>query len=244
VATQRQLRNAPLREALIDIQLEAPLPVSFAESLAERVVPGLEKKQQIRTGHFEIKVGSEAETQAVRKGYELIGCRFESEDGSKVLQVHRNGITYSILRGYRDWTEIRDATHRFWQFYLEWVRDPIIVARTAVRYVNVLELPPGSELNEYLTAAPQIPKELPQTLDNFLTRVVIPFRDDIHAIITQALEPSVPPGTNVVLDIDVFSQRKIQGASPNLWSLLDSFRAVKNAIFFSSVTERTLERYA
>jgi uncharacterized protein (TIGR04255 family) len=243
VATQRQLTKPPLREALIDIQLAHELPLQFAESLGERTISGLEKKQPIRAGKVEIKFGAPVDDM-LKKSDELMGWLFQSADSSRVVQVRRNGITYSILKDYKDWPEIRDAARRVWQFYLEQAHSPVTVGRIAVRYINVLELPPSIELNDYLTAGPQIPPGLPQRFENFLQRIVIPYEGDIHAIITQALEPSVQPSTRVILDIDVFALRMVLGDSPDLWSFLDSFRGIKNAVFFSSVTEQALEHYA
>ena len=243
VATERQLANPPLREALIDIQLADELPIQFAEGLEKQTINGLERKLQIRAGKFEIKIGLPQE--ALKKSEELLGWCYESADGSRVAQIRRNGLTYSILRDYKDWPEIRDATRSFWGFYLGQVHRPVTVARAAARYFNVLELPPSVELNNYLTAAPQIPQGLPQTLENFLQRIVIPYQGNIHAIITQALEPAAQPGTRVILDIEVFAQQlTVQGESPDLWNLVDTFRGIKNAIFFTSLTEAALERYA
>jgi uncharacterized protein (TIGR04255 family) len=241
VANQRQLTNPPLKEALIDIQLVEALPVQFVERLEKETISGLNRKQQIKA--FEIKIDAPQET--LKQSEQLLGWRYESADGSRVAQVKRNGITYSILRDYKDWPEIRDATRRVWEFYLGQAGQPVTVARAAARYINVLEFPPSVELDNYLTAAPQIPKGLPQTPGNFLQRVVIPYQDNIHAIITQALEATSQPGTRVILDIDVFAQQlTLQGKSPDLWSLVNTFRDVKNTIFFTSVTEAALERYA
>jgi uncharacterized protein (TIGR04255 family) len=242
VAIQKQLANPPLKEALIDIQLTAALPPQFAETLSDLNIPGLEKKQPLKTGQFELKIGPVAE--AVVKQDELIGWRYESEDGSRVVQMRRNGISCSILKGYSDFTEMKNATHKIWQIYLGRVQTSVIVGRTAARYINVLEFPINVELNDYLTTAPQIPKELPQAYENFIQRVVVPYQHDKHAIITQALEPSVRPETRVILDIDVFALRTIGGESPDLWTLVDDLRVMKNTIFFSSVTELALERYA
>lgn len=243
MTNQRQLTHPPLKEALIDIQLAEPLPVEFVEGLEKEMIEGLNRKQNIRAGTFELKMGEPQEV--VKRGEELHGWRYESADGSRVAQIKRNGITYSILRDYKDWPEIRDATRRVWEFYLGRVGRPATVARVAARYINVLEFPPSVELNDYLTAAPQIPKELPQTLENFLQRVVIPYQGNIHAIITQALEATSQPGTRVILDIDVFAQQlTVQGESPDLWNLVDTFRNIKNTIFFNSVTEAALEAYA
>jgi uncharacterized protein (TIGR04255 family) len=126
------------------------------------------------------------------------------------------------------------------------VSHSVTVSRTAARYINVIDLPPQSELNDYLTAGPQIPSELPQILEIFLQRVLVRYQADIYAAITQASEPSgpVPPSARVILDIDVFANRAFAAESGELWTLADTLRGIKNAIFFSSVTERALERYA
>ena len=241
MATQRKLAHPPLREALIDIQLPAPLPARFVERLAKRSLPGLEKKQDLKYGEFEIKLGAPpAELKSVEEPF---GCRYDSADGSQVAQLRRNGIAYSVLRDYKEWPEIRDAARRVWEFYLEQIQEAVTVGRIAARYINVLDLPPNIELNEYLTSAPHVPKELPQTLENFFQRVVVLFPDGIKAIVTQALEPSIE-ASRIILDIDVFAQVTVQGESADLWSLVDALRDIKNAVFFSSVTEKTLGRYA
>jgi len=59
----------------------------------------------------------------------------------------------------------------------------------------------------------------------------------------QTMEQVAQPATRVILDIDVYAQRVFGGGSPDLWFFLDRLREVKNAVFFSSVTERTLEAY-
>jgi uncharacterized protein (TIGR04255 family) len=242
VAIQRQLANPPIKEALLDFRLAVAQPPEFTEALSKASIPGLEKKQVLTTGQFEIKIGPVSE--AMVKQQERVGWRYESEDGSRVVQMRRDGITYSILRGYKDFPEIKDAARKIWQLYLEHVQASVTVARTAARYINVLDVPGNVEMNDYLTSAPQIPKELPQVYENFLQRVAIPYQRDTHAIITQALEPSVQPGARVILDIDVFALRAISGESLNLWSLVDELRVMKNTIFFSSVTELALEQYA
>jgi len=232
-----------LREALIDIQLLDELPIQFVENLEKQTINGLERKQQIRAGRFEIKISSPQEP--LKQSEELLGWRYESADGSRVAQLRRNGMTYSVLRDYKDWPEIRDATRSVWEFYLGQVHHAVTVARAAARYINVLEFPPSVELNDYLTAAPQIPQGLPQTLENFLQRIVIPYQSNVYAIITQALEPVAQPGTRVILDIDVFAQQlTVPGGAPDLWNLVDTFRGIKNEIFFTSVTETALECYA
>jgi len=241
VPTPRHLSRAPLLEALIDLQLSSPLNLSFAEDLANKTISGLERKNEIR--QFSIKLfGPDQPVQD--RSEELLGWRYESADGSRVVQLRRNGMTYSILREYTDWNDIKSATHSIWTLFRGWT-GKVSLGRVAVRYTNVLNLPFGAELNDYLAAAPQVPRGLPQTLTHFLERIVVPFDHGIFANVTQTLEPAltIPPVTRVILDIDAFSQRPFESDSNELWVFLDHLRAVKNDIFFYSVTDRALEAY-
>ena len=239
MSRQRQLAHAPLREALIDIQLTRPLDVSFAEGLANRIIPGCERKNEIRQFSMNISVANPTTSGSTE---ELMGWRFESADGARIVQIRRNGIGYSIVKEYTEWADIKSATHQVWDLYQQWAGE-ISVNRIAVRYINVLDLPIGTDLNVYFTTAPQVPVGLPQTLAYFLQRIIVPFDPGISAIITQTTEPSVLPTTRVILDIDVFAQRVFDGNSLELWAFFDRLREVKNAVFFSSVTERALEAY-
>lgn len=242
VASPRQLANPPLREALIDILHVNELPVAFVEKIGDLSIPGFKPKIPITTGMFEIKLGPPAE--ATKKKEDPVGWRFESEDGSRVAQIRQNGLTYSILKGYTTWNEIRDATRQIWDLYLNKISDSVTVGRTAARYINVLEFPGPIELNDYLTAGPRIPENLPQTLDNFIQRILVRYNQDIQVAITQTSEPSPNGIVRIILDIDVFSPKTIEGRSSELWTHADTLRAAKNAVFFSSVTELALEKYA
>lgn len=239
VARIRHLARAPLREAIIDIQLAHPLDVPFAESLAELSIPGYERKGEIR--QFSVNITGPRPSTPIQTE-ELLGWRYESEDGSRIVQLRRDGIGYSIIREYTEWADIKAAAQGIWNLYRDRAGDRD-VGRVAVRYINVLDFPAWTELNTYLTAAPQVPEGLPQTLTYFLEKIVVPFDEGISAIIIQTMEQVVQPATRVILDIDVYAQRVFGSASLDLWFFLDHLREVKNSVFFSSVTERTLEAY-
>jgi uncharacterized protein (TIGR04255 family) len=237
VARVRHLSRAPLREAIIDIQLVHPFDAKFAENLANLLIPGFERKNEIR--QFSVSITGAA---IPSRTEELLGWRYESEDGGRIVQLRRDGIGYSIVREYTEWADIKAAAESVWDLYRKHSGDRD-VGRVAVRYINVLDLPPWTELNMYLTAAPQVPDGLPQTLNYFLERIVVPFDEGISAIIIQTMEQVAQPATRVILDIDVYAQRVFGGNLSDLWLFLDRLRDIKNSVFFSSVTERALEAY-
>jgi uncharacterized protein (TIGR04255 family) len=228
---------------LISLQLEEELPVSFIESIKQEKLSGFEIVRPLRRGQFSFQVDVEKPAQAAVTRDEQDGWRYETKDSSKVVQLRRTGLVYSILRGYTRWDEIKASTQEAWHSYCKWAGS-LTVTKLAVRYVNVLELHFGQDCDDYLTSGPRIPPELPQEFTGFFQRVVIPFRDhQAIAIVTQALEPPNPSHVPLVLDIDVQSQQRFEETSLDIWSRLDQLREIKNMIFFSSMTKRALESY-
>jgi uncharacterized protein (TIGR04255 family) len=232
------LSRPPLREALIEIQLSELLPPAFNQKLQIQNLGGFARTGDIRQGGMKFQVSHDKPAHAMIIADEVLGARFDTEDKSQVVQLRRNGMTFSILRNYKDWDHIRDTARELWQRFLILAALPAVqVNRVAVRYINAIEVPLGANFDDYLTAAPRVPSELPQLLSSFFQRIQVPFGGNSIAIITHALEaPSL-----VVLDIDVINQEKMDGAGPAVWNKMEELRSIKNKIFFASITKRTLE---
>lgn len=239
-----QLARPPLREALIDFQISEELSLSFAENLKDGILPGFEPVHPIKQGMFSFQIGATKPAAASVTKDEIYGRRYQTNDGARVVQARRNGLTYSILRGYSDWADIKNSTQDVWREYIHRAGN-VTVQRIAVRYINVLELPIGfADFDDYLAAGPRVPSGVPQSITGFLCHVVIPFPDHgAIGVVTQALETPTQTHIPVVLDIDVHKQVALNGNSLEIWSELDSLREVKNSLFFSFVTKKCLEAY-
>jgi len=126
---------------------------------------------------------------------------------------------------------------------------PQEVNRVAVRYINEMELPlPLADFKEYLSAPPEVPAGLPQTLSGFFQRVVMADTvKDRMAAVSQAFEGVQATETadkiTVFLDIDAFSQVSMSADSQEVWDKLDELREFKNNIFFEHLTDKTLELF-
>lgn len=130
-----------------------------------------------------------------------------------------------------------------WDEYQAAIR-PELITRIALRYVNRLELPLNlRDFKDYLTAPPDVPPKLPQTLSSFLTRIVIPIEKiGASAIITQKSDYVTEGNTQpVILDIDVFKTGEFSGDGKEAWDVADLLRIEKNKIFFESITGRMEE---
>lgn len=193
----------------------------------------------MKHGQFHLQAEADKPFAAKVITEEALGVRYEREDGSEVVQLRRNGLTYSILKNYRGWEVLREAARDMWRVFLLASR-PVNTSRLATRYINAIKIPAGADYDEYFTTAPRIPKSVPQFVTGFMQRVLVPFEEDAAiAIITQMFEPP----TSAVLDIDVFTEVSLEGASEEIWPRLDNLRNIADRIFFSSLTEKVIDSY-
>ena len=69
---------------------------------------------------------------------------------------------------------------------------PSMITRVAARYINRVEIPLSifGQFEDFFTGGPRVPKNVPQEVSDFLSRVVVHEPEiDASMIITQALEP-------------------------------------------------------
>jgi uncharacterized protein (TIGR04255 family) len=233
-----------LREALIDIRLTQDLPASFVDKIRALSFSDFSNVGEIKIGGLTFEMGRDRPSQATVAKDEILGIRFQTEDVSQVLQYRRNGITFSILKNYTSWEHAQDITRNFWRQFIS-IAGSVKVNRLAVRYINAIEVPlAGADFDEYLSAGPRIPKDLPQLLTGFLQRIMVPFTDvGAYAIITQTLEAPTESSFPAILDIETVGQWFLEGADPEIWNKLGQLRIIKNRIFFASLTEKALEPY-
>ena len=242
----RHLNNAPITEAVIDFRVKPrpDLRPDQFEALKPRLMDRFPKVELRRAGRvtFELLPGGAQPPRVDDLGMQ--GVNFRSADDKLIAQFRGDGFTLNRLEPYTSWDELFPVACDLWQAYVS-VAMPELVTRIAVRYINHITLPDGLiDLDKYLRAAPQIPKELPQGLAEFMTRMTMPEPDlQCAAHVTQVF-PALGPTSKfgVVLDIDAFSDVTLEPASPVITEILGRLRLYKNRIFFGLLTEETLGR--
>jgi uncharacterized protein (TIGR04255 family) len=239
------LPKAPINEAILDIRIKVKesFDISQLQSIHESIITEYPKKttRHELESKVEVKKGEAPVSTTVDK---IIGYWFEPSDNKQIFQARINGFTFNRLKPYETWESFRAEAFRLWQLYSKLVSPEI--TRIAVRYINKFSVPlPISDFNEYLTAAPVVPAGLPQAVSSFLNRVVIPFPDiDTTAIVTQVFEQLEDPHLlPLILDIDVFKMDSKGISEEEAWRVLESFRDIKNKIFFASITAKARELF-
>lgn len=244
----RHLRNAPITEAVFDFRVKARAELRAEEfatlqsQLADRF-PTMQPRRgfQATFGIVEAK----ARPPVVRE-LGLQGYFFKTADEKTVAQFRVDGFTFNRLHPYTKWEELFVQAMELWQVYSALAR-PAVITRLAVRYLNRIPLPPGPfELETYLRSAPIVPPELPQQVSGFLTRVTIHDpATDIFASIAQALEAYAHGQQSaVILDIDAFKQGEF-GVEDHagVEEIFNRLRALKNVVFFNSLTDEALRQF-
>jgi len=239
----RHYDRAPIKEAIIDIQIESPnsLALTDLEKLIDSIPKGYTQRQNVMIGHLrgELEAGVlTASTDQRRVGFAFVGG-----DGKHVVQLRLNGFTFSRLAPYQTWTQLRDEARGLWQLYRTAVGE-LPVSRVALRYVNQLDIPlPMRDLRDFVRTYPEVSSDLSPFLSGFFLQVQIP-QDDLGAtlILNEALlPPPRPEATSVLLDIDLFRQELRLNADTDVWDILEELRIRKNLIFEGCITNSMRE---
>ncbi|MCU7904397.1 MAG: TIGR04255 family protein [Candidatus Thiodiazotropha sp. (ex Epidulcina cf. delphinae)] len=241
---KRHLSHAPIKEALIDIQVALPEKVTTEtlNSKYAQIAGQYPKHETLQRGEFGLH-SDEGQPTKVTIGQSMVGYRYTSEDRRRVAQFRVDGFTFSQLEPYGSWDEMKEEAVRLWEVYAASV-SPDPITRVGARYINVLKLPLNTELEEYLTAPPTIPEGLNQELSSFLTRIEISDPTiESRGILTQALEGVHGNYAPIVLDIEVFITKQFDPQDEEFWCCLDQLRNFKNTVFFESITEKAAELF-
>lgn len=239
MAAHRRYANAPITEALIDIQVSLPPEVKLAafDDVYNRVKADYPSKGDAKLVGATLSFGEQVSASAKQ---DQIGYLLRTKDGKNVAQVRLNGFTFSRLRPYEHWEALRDEARRIWDIYRDVAR-PIKVTRVALRYINQFDIKLPMDFRDYFRTYPEISSDLPQRLSGFLMQVHIP-QEDFKGLtlLTQTLVP--PPNeetASVILDIDTFRHEVDFSSESDLWQFLDQLRNRKNEVFEGCITNKT-----
>ena len=241
--------NAPITEALLDIRVTLPAQTDLAKlatfhDAIKQQYPSKQERLAWR-GHVEIKASPAPEvSQSATGGPD--GYLFTSVDGRQVVQARLDGFTFSRLKPYDKWTTLRDEARELWQHYVQ-IASPETVTRVALRYINRIEIPlPMRDFKDYILTAPEIAPDLPQGLENFFMRLVIPDpKAQAVAIVTETVEPVDEANKRLplIFDIDVFRAVAFNVQDNSMWETFESLHNLKNEIFFKSLTPKAKELF-
>lgn len=234
--------KAPITEALLDIQIEAPegLTPSALVPCQDRVRDEYPTQRELKAAFAQLDFGQEvsASTRSQDLGY-----AFVSGDGKQLFQVRTNGFTANRLAPYSRWEDFSKEARRLWDIYRETAK-PKQVTRVALRYINRIDIPqPVAELKDYFNTIPEVAPKLPQSMAGFFMQIMLPLPDAKAAvnIVETLVEPPRPGVISVLLDLDLFRTTELPNSEEELWEVFEVLRVQKNEVFRACITEKTEE---
>lgn len=245
MAIPRPLARPPIVEALIDIKAPASAGIDeksygfLREQLRETYPDQKERKD------FGGELQLEGNAPQFRTwDTQFRGMLFKSADGLSVAQFRLDGFTLNCLAPYGSGDALIAEAARLWPLHVELAR-PAQVTRIGLRYINRFAIPlaEGEPSDSYLTSPPPAVSGLPNTLAEFLTRMVLVDKHAaVNAIVTQQLQRAGQQ-PQVTIDVDVFRPGPFGIAVDELLEHLSAMRAYKNKVFFSLLTDQALARF-
>lgn len=241
------LENAPITEALIDIRTKLPGETTFEDlsRVRDAVAGDYPKVRERRRFRGQVSFDDSAKPTVASSDDTPDGYLLDSADGTQVLQTRLDGFTFSRLRPYECWSNLRDEARRLWDVFCKEMQ-PVFVSRIAVRYINRIEFTkPVGDLKDWLSTVPEIAKDLPQEMAGYFFQIHLPFQDPHGFVnINQKLDAGTDGDTvRVILDIDAFLPMEVKPDSRDVWDRFEDLRLIKNEVFFRSTTRKTQELF-
>jgi uncharacterized protein (TIGR04255 family) len=239
--------HAPIIEAVISIGCELPTAKTLVglRGIHEAIksdYPKLAERVQL---NFQVQL---AEAKATFNPREVNGYQLVSEDGKRSVILELNGFAFSQLAPYDRWETFSAEARRMWDVFASMLH-PTRIGRVGVRFINRIDIPApeGKEvdLDTYLNTAPNVPAELPQTIETFFNRWQLVFQNDPKGTLvlmqTNVLPPQ-PGFVSTLLDLD-FTLRGLDADITTAWIEIERLRDRKNAAFEACIKDTARELF-
>lgn len=244
-----QLDNAPIIEAVVDIDCDMPTEFNVAAIEAQARdrfsgnYPNLKKAFALQHQVL-ARLNEPPQVSATQA---LHALQFFSQDSLQLVQVRSNGYSFNRLRPYSTLDDYLPEIERTWRLFVE-LTAPVRVRRIALRYINRILLPMETgaiELDQYLTSGPRLPDDDRLTYLGFLNQYSAVEPDTQNAITSTLSSQPIEKGQlPLIFDIDA---RRDFGAQPDNWDELRdvilSLRRLKNRVFKRTLSNECLNLF-
>ena len=128
-------KNAPIREAVIDIKAELSPDIDFEKlrAIQSQVITEYPREETRHLSEGLFQFGPEIKATAQQKPWAVV---FWNAPKNQVVQARMDGFAFSRLEPYEDFDRLKNEARRLWDIYREVAR-PTKIRRVAVRYINM-----------------------------------------------------------------------------------------------------------
>lgn len=246
-----RLENAPIIEALIDIQVRLEQDATVA-TLQEKIPESLSAKFSKREERKMIEAGfgqsAKGKVQVSATDHGTVGLLLRDDENQKVVQIRPDGFGFSHLQPYKDFDTFKSEAKELWGEY-KTIANVKAITRIALLYINIIDFGKKvNSLNEFekvLKTTPKAPMDVSVNVSTFFTQYQLnKSSNGLSAIVTQHTVQNVQTGfSGIKFQIDAFKMLNDEQSDEVLWSTVSDLRVFKNEIFFGSIDNSKIEDY-
>ncbi|WP_319504710.1 TIGR04255 family protein [Bacteroides graminisolvens] len=156
------------------------------------------------------------------------------------LTITEGSITYTDEREYNGWEDFENVVLQYLGIFSS-ILEKHVVTRTSIRFINQFDLDEFEDPTTYFkTLISSAEKGVPYPLIKYGFKLMLNVKEGIYSIVNQNLDKT-PDKYLYIFDIDVLNESNLIFDISFIQGVLRELREVKNNIFFSNITEKTIE---
>lgn len=165
-----------------------------------------------------------------------------TKDQKTKLTISNGEITYIAEGLYEGWEAFKTAGEKYLELF-EPILNRLVITRTSIRFINQFIFTDFDDPSIYfntLVSSNSEDKQLPYPLIKYGFKLTLDVREGVYSIINQNAD-KLSDKFIYIFDIDVLNRNNLIFDINSIDDVLEDLREIKNNIFFSSITDRTIE---
>ena len=241
-----RLSNPPVIEAVIHWQARPDRKINLQSLQADlpNRFPGFPKITPMHAMDLSPRNASVGEAGIVHP-HEILGYRLGSDTSRGSVQVFRDGLAYSVVKGYSHWDSFCREAIDAWGGFVD-LASPKEIQRLGVRFINHFPTLTVGTLGNVLRESPLCPANL--SLMEFVDQSsfdVPSYEYGVRVIkVLQAPMTGMRDASGLFLDIEAYTTKAIPNDQTGIDEALKNLRWLKNKVFFSLLTESAIKAFS
>lgn len=241
----RTLNNPPIGVALAQIKLNTEnfsiQKVNIVDKRIKEFLPIRKEVPHVNIGLGKTNLPLGVSTISATSNVKITTYLYFSKEQKIKLEISDNIITYVSEDKYVGWKNFKDDVLIFLKI-LESVFGQAEIQRTSIRFINRFSFndfdKPEDYVNTFISSTNDV-STYPLRQYGFRLLMDVP-NSDTYTIVNHNVERILDGKFLYTLDIDVLNNQKLLYSLDSIDHGLEDLRNIKNEIFFSTVTEKTL----
>lgn len=238
------LKHPPIVVSLFQIRFNENIDLEKLVSIESRIKDYLpQRKDHI---HTDINVGSITmgiTSISGKSDSKIVGYDYFSEDDKKIISINEKTFSYQNMETYNGWSQFTEEIIKFLKLISD-IFEANKIERLSIRFINNILIDNFVNPLEYFKTL------ISSTEDNFSPYDVVKYGfkivykipdSNIHAIVNQTPEYTIDKKCNYIFDIDVLDNSLMSFDIAEIMNTINRLREIKNNIFFSNLTPKTIE---